>query len=98
MVAELSSGRFLRWLERVVGIEHLLPDPHLQGGGLHLTQAGGWLAVGFNCTRPELASAVSVRRTALAHRSPEIDTCRGRTLARKVSEMPSPSGMSHCSG
>ena len=43
LVHELNSGPFLSWLERVTGIDQLLPDPHLIGGGLHLTKPGGWL-------------------------------------------------------
>ena len=43
LIYELNSGPFLSWLEKVTGIENLLPDPHLEGGGLHLTLAGGWL-------------------------------------------------------
>jgi hypothetical protein len=43
LISELSSGRFIRWLENVTGIEQLLPDPHLAGGGLHMTREGGWL-------------------------------------------------------
>ena len=42
---DLNSGVFVRFLERISGIGHLLADPHLVGGGLHMTRAGGLLGV-----------------------------------------------------
>src|SRR6185312_668945 len=44
-VHDLNSGPFLRFLERVTGIEHLLPDPHLVGGGIHLSRRGDHLGI-----------------------------------------------------
>lgn len=44
VIRELSSPRFLRFLEAVTGIDRLLPDPHLEGGGLHCIGPGGHLA------------------------------------------------------
>lgn len=43
LIQELSSARFLSFLEEVTGIPRLLPDPHLEGGGLHCTGPGGQL-------------------------------------------------------
>lgn len=43
LLLELNSGEFISWLERLTGIRELLPDPHLQGGGLHSTPDGGYL-------------------------------------------------------
>ncbi len=43
LVNELNSGPVLRFLENLTGIKGLLPDPYLWGGGLHLTQPGGYL-------------------------------------------------------
>ena len=42
-IYELNSGPFLKWLSKVTGIPQILPDPHLFGGGLHLTGPGGTL-------------------------------------------------------
>ena len=42
---DLNTGIFVRFLERLTGIDHLLVDPHLFGGGLHLTRAGGLLGI-----------------------------------------------------
>lgn len=35
LVHELHSAPFLRYLERLTGIAHLIPDAHMTGGGLH---------------------------------------------------------------
>lgn len=40
---ELNSSEFLQLLERITGIESLLPDPYLFGGGIHETRPGGYL-------------------------------------------------------
>lgn len=45
LVSELNAGPFVRFLESLTGIEHLLPDPHLHGGGVHLVKRGGVLQV-----------------------------------------------------
>lgn len=44
VIRELSQPPFLEWLERVSGVEGLIPDPYLEGGGLHCTGQGGILA------------------------------------------------------
>jgi Rps23 Pro-64 3,4-dihydroxylase Tpa1-like proline 4-hydroxylase len=41
MVRELNSTAYLQFLEQVTGITGLLPDPYLQGAGLHCTGPGG---------------------------------------------------------
>lgn len=42
---DLNSGPFVRFLEELTGIDHLLPDPHLAGGGVHLSRHGGHLGI-----------------------------------------------------
>ena len=42
---ELNAGSFIRMLEQMSGIENLLPDPFLLGGGIHHTGPGGFLRV-----------------------------------------------------
>ncbi|WP_440224623.1 2OG-Fe(II) oxygenase [Dokdonella sp. MW10] len=44
-IHDMNSGVFVRFLEALTGIDHLLPDPHLVGGGIHLTRAGGHLGI-----------------------------------------------------
>lgn len=43
LIFELNSGPFLSWLGNLTGIDHLLPDLRLYGGGLHSTGPGGRL-------------------------------------------------------
>jgi len=43
--AALNSGAFLTFLEQLTGIEGLIADPHLRGGGLHEIRRGGLLGV-----------------------------------------------------
>lgn len=45
LVHELNSGPFLCYLERLTGIEGLITDPHLVGGGLHQYLPGAVLRV-----------------------------------------------------
>jgi hypothetical protein len=44
-IEELNSAPFIEFLERLTGIEHLVPDPHLEGGGIHQIGNGGFLKV-----------------------------------------------------
>lgn len=44
VIEELSAPAFLRFLEKVSGIQKLIPDPYLEGGGLHVSTNGGILA------------------------------------------------------
>jgi Rps23 Pro-64 3,4-dihydroxylase Tpa1-like proline 4-hydroxylase len=41
----LNSGSFLKFLEKLTGIENLIGDPHFEGGGLHQIVSGGKLAI-----------------------------------------------------
>lgn len=45
ILAELNGYAFLAFLEEMTGIDGLVPDPYLDGGGLHLTLPGGHLGV-----------------------------------------------------
>ena len=45
LVAQLNAGIFVNFLEGLTGIQGLVPDPHLRGGGLHEIQRGGLLGV-----------------------------------------------------
>ncbi|HEX7150429.1 MAG TPA: 2OG-Fe(II) oxygenase [Thermoanaerobaculia bacterium] len=41
----LNGFETLLWLERLTGIEGLIPDPYFGGGGLHQIEPGGYLKV-----------------------------------------------------
>lgn len=45
LLYELNSGRFLRLLETLTGINGLIGDPHLAGGGLHQYLPGAVLKI-----------------------------------------------------
>lgn len=45
LLAEFNSQVFVDFLERLTGIESLIPDPHFTGGGLHQIRTGGYLKV-----------------------------------------------------
>jgi len=44
-VDELNSPQFVGWVSELVGVPNLLPDPMLEGGGLHQSGRGGFLNV-----------------------------------------------------
>lgn len=45
LLAEFNGQVFVDFLERLTGIEALVPDPHYVGGGLHQIRSGGFLKV-----------------------------------------------------
>jgi len=45
LIHHLNSKSFINFLEDLTGIEGLLPDPHLGGGGLHQIPKGGKLGI-----------------------------------------------------
>ena len=45
IIHQLNGPEFLKQLGKLTGIECLLPDPALEGGGLHQTQPGGFLNI-----------------------------------------------------
>jgi len=45
ILCEMNSAPFLQFLEKLTGIEKLIPDPYYRGGGLHQIPPGGKLDV-----------------------------------------------------
>ena len=45
LISFMKAGTFVSFLEQLTGISGLLPDPHNDGGGLHVTRRGGHLKV-----------------------------------------------------
>jgi Rps23 Pro-64 3,4-dihydroxylase Tpa1-like proline 4-hydroxylase len=45
LFAEFNSSVFATFLEELTGIEGVIPDPHLDGGGLHQIERGGLLKI-----------------------------------------------------
>ena len=70
LVAEFNSGAVTTFMERLTGIDGLIPDPHLFGGGLHECDAGGFLQVHADFNRhPKLQ--LDRRVNALLFLNPE---------------------------
>ncbi|MEE9391168.1 MAG: 2OG-Fe(II) oxygenase [Planctomycetota bacterium] len=45
LIANLNSGTFVDFLVKLTGIEGLIADPYLEGGGMHRIEPGGKLSV-----------------------------------------------------
>jgi len=45
LVDDLNSPEFVAFLSRLTGIEELMADPMLEGGGMHQTESGGFLNI-----------------------------------------------------
>jgi hypothetical protein len=45
ILAELNSPRFVQFVSSLIGIDQLIPDPSLEGGGLHQSGTGGFLNI-----------------------------------------------------
>src|SRR5207248_1412944 len=45
LIDELNSARFISFLERLTGVQDLLADDRLEGGGLHQIERGGYLNI-----------------------------------------------------
>ncbi len=43
LIDELNSPEFVAWISELTGIPGLMPDPSLEGGGMHQTETGGFL-------------------------------------------------------
>ncbi len=54
LMAELNSAAFIDFLVELTGIRGLVPDPHLEGGGLHQIVRGGHLNVHVDFNRHPL--------------------------------------------
>lgn len=53
LTRELNSEPFLRKLTELTGIEGLIPDPYLEGGGMHQIVRGGKLAIHADFNRQQ---------------------------------------------
>jgi hypothetical protein len=79
IIRECSEPRFLKFLEAVTGLDKLIPDPHLDGGGLHSTGEGGVL---FPHTDFHIHLRLGVYRylNILIYLTPEWDSSNGGEL------------------
>jgi hypothetical protein len=45
ILEELNSDRFVRFVSQLIGVDDLMADPELEGGGLHQSTRGGFLNI-----------------------------------------------------
>ena len=45
VIKELNSSKFIKYLETLTGINKLLPDTTIEGGGIHQSENGGYLNI-----------------------------------------------------
>jgi Rps23 Pro-64 3,4-dihydroxylase Tpa1-like proline 4-hydroxylase len=45
LLYQMNSATFINFLEKLTGIDGIIPDPHLAGGGLHQIERGGYLKI-----------------------------------------------------
>ena len=57
----LTGPRFVRFLERLTGIDDLLPDRAMDGGGLHQVPRGGFLNVHADFTAHHAVSELAAQ-------------------------------------
>jgi Rps23 Pro-64 3,4-dihydroxylase Tpa1-like proline 4-hydroxylase len=53
LLQQFNSSVFCLFLERLTGIEGIIPDPHFWGGGLHQIERGGFLKIHSDFNRYE---------------------------------------------
>jgi hypothetical protein len=72
LMHELNSAPFIQFLETLTGIEALVPDPWLEGGGLHQIERGGMLKVHVDFNKHTL-SKLDRRINVLVYLNKEWD-------------------------
>ncbi|WP_296381217.1 2OG-Fe(II) oxygenase [Winogradskyella sp.] len=45
IIKEMNSPEFIKYLENLIGINNLLPDTTIEGGGIHQSENGGFLNI-----------------------------------------------------
>lgn len=83
----LMGAEFLRFLERLTGIENLLADPLLDGGGLHRSERGGYLNIHTDYSKHHVHSDWKRRVNVLLYLNDEWDESWGGHLELWTSDM-----------
>lgn len=79
LFAELNGGAFIDFLEELTGITGLVPDPHLEGGGMHQIERGGHLNIHVDFNRHP-RSRLDRRLNALVYLNRDWDPAWGGAL------------------
>lgn len=80
LIAELNSPGFIAFLELLTGIKGLLPDPGMEGGGIHQTMPGGFLNVHADFTVHPLKKMWRRRVNLLIYLNPGWEPSYGGQL------------------
>jgi len=75
----MKSSGFIKFLEKLTGIEGLIPDPHYRGSGIHQTLPGGYLNLHADFNRYEKYD-LHRRVNAFIYLNPEWDDSWGGHL------------------
>jgi hypothetical protein len=89
LFAQFNSAPFLLFLERLTGIDGLIPDPYFFGGGLHQIEAGGFLKVHVDFSRNDKLR-VDRRLNAIVYLNRDWDPAWGGALELWDAEMTRP--------
>src|SRR6185437_550489 len=87
--AELNSATFLQFLERLTGVDALIPDPYFFGGGLHQIEPGGFLKVHVDFSRHDTLH-VDRRLNAIIYLNKDWEPAYGGALEFWDDEMTRP--------
>jgi hypothetical protein len=79
LLAEFNGQVFVDFLEALTGIDHLVPDPHYEGGGLHQIRRGGFLKVHADFNKHKRLK-LDRRLNALLYLNKEWDASFGGNL------------------
>jgi Rps23 Pro-64 3,4-dihydroxylase Tpa1-like proline 4-hydroxylase len=77
---ELNSPEFVEWISQLTGIPDLLPDPMLEGGGLHQSGRGGYLNVHTDFSKHHFRANWHRRVNLILYLNPEWDESWGGSL------------------
>jgi Rps23 Pro-64 3,4-dihydroxylase Tpa1-like proline 4-hydroxylase len=79
LIHELNSAPFLRYISALTGIEHLIPDPHMIGAGLHQYLPGSILRIHADFNRLP-GTMLDRRLNLLIYLNPDWDAAWGGAL------------------
>lgn len=71
IISELNSDKFVKFLSELTGIENLISDPTLEGGGIHQSKKGGFLNIHADFTAHPHKSSLKRRVNLLIYLNKE---------------------------
>lgn len=77
---ELNSPEVVAWVSQLTGIPDLVPDPMLEGGGLHQSGAGGYLNVHTDFSKHHFHTHWRRRVNLILYLNPEWEEAWGGSI------------------